>query len=140
MYQESRNMAKKFLISTLLLACVLLAVADDTLPNVQYEYDASGNRILRQLVQQRSNQSPRQQQTTFIVYPTIVTDVLNVIAHEEIVPNEFHYTIANVSGNIVLSGNILSQSTQLQLSLSQGYYILNIVSSTEQYSFNFLKN
>lgn len=133
-------MAKKFLISTLLLACVLLAVADDTLPNVQYEYDASGNRILRQLVQQRSNQSPRQQQTTFMVYPTIVTDVLHVTTQDEILPDEFSYTITNVSGNNVMSGTLQTQSTQLQVSLPQGYYILNIVSATEQYSFNFLKN
>lgn len=133
-------MTRLSFIVTIFLMCTLLTVADDNLPNVQYEYDASGNRILRELVQQRSNQNPRQQQTSFIVYPTIVTDVLNIIAKDKIVPNEFHYTIANVSGNIVLSGNILLQNTQLQLSLPQGYYILNIVSATEQYSFNFLKN
>ena len=133
-------MTRLSLFVTLLLMYTLLTAADDTLTQLQYEYDAAGNRIMRQLVQQRSSQSPRQQKTAFIVYPAIVTDILNVITQDEIAPNEFHYSIANVSGNIVLSGNLLSQSTQLQVTLPQGYYILNIVSATEQYSFNFLKN
>lgn len=118
-----------------------LAVCAQSNVTLEYQYDAAGNRILRQLVQPRTNPSPQQHlTTTFIVYPTVVTDVLNVTTQDEILPNNFRYTITNVSGNIVLSGNLLSQNTQLQVSLPQGYYILNIVSATEQYSFNFLKN
>lgn len=109
-------------------------------PQVMYGYDASGNRISRQFIQPRSYQSPAMQHTTFNVYPTVVTDVINVTTQNEIVPNEFSYTVTNVSGNIVLSGIIQSQSTQIQVSLLQGYYILNIFSATKQYSFNFLKN
>ena len=133
-------MTRLSFIITLVLMCTLLTVADDTLPQLQYEYDASGNRIMRQLVQQRSNQSPRHQQTTFIVYPTIVTDVLNITTQDDIVPNEFSYTIANVSGSAVLSGSITTQNTQIHLSIPQGFYILNIYSLTEQNSFNILKN
>ena len=130
----------KILFLFTVMLCMPLAVCAQSNVIIEYQYDASGNRILRQLVQQRSNQSPMQQQTTFMVYPTIVTDVLHVTTQDEIAPNEFHYSITNVSGNIVMSGTIQTQSTQLQVSLPQGYYILNIVSATEQYSFNFLKN
>ena len=133
-------MTRLSLFVTLILMCTLFAVADDTLLQLQYEYDAAGNRIMRHLMQQRSNQSPRQQQTTFVVYPTIVADVLNVTTQDEIVPNEFSYTITNVSGSSVLSGFITTQNTQIHLSIPQGFYILNIHSLTEQYSFNFLKN
>lgn len=132
------NLNKVFCLASMML----MSIAGYAQSNVtiEYQYDASGNRILRQLVQQRSNQSPRQQQTTFMVYPTIVTDVLYVTTQDEIAPNEFHYSITNVSGNIVLSGYIQSQNNQLQVSLPQGYYIINIFSNTEQQSFNFLKN
>ena len=106
-------MTRLSLFVTLILMCTLLTVADDTLPQLQYEYDAAGNRIMRHLMQQRSNQSPRQQQTTFVVYPTIVADVLNVTTQDEIVPNEFSYTITNVSGSSVLSGFITTQNTQI---------------------------
>lgn len=125
-----------------LVAILLMSIAGYAQSNVtiEYQYDAAGNRISRQLVQLRSFQSPVLQQTTFNVYPTIVSDVINVTTQDEILPDEFGYTITNVSGNIVMSGTLQTQSTQLQVSLPQGYYILNIVSATEQYSFNFLKN
>lgn len=126
--------------TSLLSLCALMALADSNLPQVQFQYDAAGNRISRQLVQPISFQSPVLQQTNFNVYPTIVLDVINITTQDEIVPNEFSYTITNVSGNIVMSGSVLSQNTQLQVSLPQGYYILNIFSVNEQYSFNFLKN
>lgn len=131
---------KKRIPTSLLSLCALMALADSNLPQVQFQYDAAGNRISRQLVQLRSFQSPVLQQTNFNVYPTIVLDVINITTQDEIVPNEFSYTITNVSGNIVMSGSVLSQNTQLQVSLPQGYYILNIFSVNEQYSFNFLKN
>lgn len=133
-------MKLKIIFLFTVMLCMSLAVCAQSNATIEYQYDASGNRILRQLVQQRSNQSPRQQQTTFMVYPTIVTDVLYVTTQDEIAPNEFHYSITNVSGNIVLSGYIQSQNNQLQVSLPQGYYIINIFSNTEQQSFNFLKN
>lgn len=131
---------KKRVPASLLSLCALMALADSNLPQVQFQYDAAGNRISRQLVQPMSFQSPVLQQTNFNVYPTIVLDVINITTQDEIVPNEFSYTITNVSGNIVMSGSVLSQNTQLQVSLPQGYYILNIFSVNEQYSFNFLKN
>lgn len=120
--------------------CISSAAADVNQSQIVYEYDASGNRTSRQLLLPRSTPSPQQHQTTFIVYPTVVADVLNITTQDEILPNDFRYTITNVSGNIVLSGNIQSQNTQIVVSLPQGYYILNLFSSTEQYSFNFLKN
>ena len=126
--------------TSLLSLCALMTLADRNLPQVQFQYDAAGNRISRQLAQPRLFQSPVLQQTTFNVYPTIVSDIINITTQDEIVPDEFSYTITNVSGNIVLSGNVLSQNTQLQVTLPQGYYILNIFSASEQYSFHFLKN
>lgn len=133
-------MFKKTFSIALFLMCISSAAADVNQSQIVYEYDASGNRTSRQLLLPRSTPSTQQHQTTFIVYPTVVADVLNVTTQDEILPNDFRYTITNVSGNIVLSGNIQSQNTQIVVSLPQGYYILNLFSSTEQYSFNFLKN
>lgn len=133
-------MKQKILI--ILSLCLGLSFISKAQSNeqVQYQYDAAGNRISRELVQQRSFQNPNLQRTNFNVYPTVVTDVVNITTQDEINPNQFSYTITNVSGNIVMTGNILSQNTQIQVSLLQGYYILNIFSETEQYSFNLLKN
>lgn len=128
------------IVISFLFLCIFSAVADNFQSQVLYEYDAAGNRISRELVQQRSFQSPNLQRTNFNVYPTVVTDVVNITTQDEINPSQFSYTITNISGNIVMTGNILSQNTQVQVSLLQGYYILNIFSETEQYSFNLLKN
>ena len=133
-------MLRYIFVLTLFVTCEITAIASTIQPQVRYEYDAAGNRVSRYLYQQRSQSPSLQQAHTFIVYPTVVTDVINVTTQDEITPDSFSYSVTNVSGNIVLSGVIQSQSTQIQVSLLQGYYILNIFSATEQYSFNFLKN
>lgn len=127
-------------LSFLLLLFALPIIADNNVSTLHYGYDAAGNRISRQLLQPRYLLGQNQQSTTFSVFPTVVTDIVNITTQDEIVPNKFSYTVTNVSGNIVLSGTIQSQNTQIQVLLPQGYYILNIHSATEQYSFNFLKN
>ena len=129
----------KILMTGLILMCSLFVLAQNTQSTLSYAYDASGNRISRQLEQSTSQQSLETLPVTFVVYPTIVSNLINVTAQDDITPDDYSYTITNVSGNILQTGVIQSQNTQISVSLLQGYYILNISSATGQQSFHFLK-
>lgn len=125
-----------------LVAILLMSIAGYAQSNVtiEYQYDAAGNRISRQLATTpRSSSEPVDNDTKFSVYPTIVYDFLNIAAQNDISNKNFHYSISNINGNVLLTGDLLSQITQLSVCLPSGYYIINIFSAYEQNSFTFIK-
>lgn len=117
-----------------------LALCAQSNVTLEYQYDAAGNRISRQLsTAPRSSSEPVDNDTKFSVYPTIVYDFLNIAAQNDISNKNFHYSISNINGNVLLTGDLLSQITQLSVCLPSGYYIINIFSAYEQNSFTFIK-
>ena len=116
----------------------LLAIFTSRAQIVQYQYDAAGNRVSRELMQPSMLNSSNESSITFTVFPTVVTDVININTQDDISPTDFNYSISNVSGNTFLSGTILSKNTQIKLTLPQGYYILCVFSAQELYYYNFL--
>ncbi|MBR5639399.1 MAG: T9SS type A sorting domain-containing protein [Muribaculaceae bacterium] len=122
------------------MLCIPLAVCAQSNVTLEFQYDAAGNRISRQLATTpRSSSEPVDNDTKFSVYPTIVYDFLNIAAQNDISNKNFHYSISNINGNVLLTGDLLSQITQLSICLPSGYYIINIFSANEQSSFTFIK-
>lgn len=130
----------KIIILFTAILCIPLAVCAQSNVTLEYQYDAAGNRISRQLASTpRSSSESADNDIKFSVYPTIVYDFLNIAAQNDISNKNFHYSISNINGNILQTGDLLSQITQLSICLPSGYYIINIFSANEQSSFTFIK-
>ena len=109
------------------VACITSMQADND--HLQYQYDAAGNRIGRVVVHSQPQQAPRRNipVVDVTVSPTITEDVVTIATAIDLGKSPMKYTLTSIQGNVLNTGDIQSQRTNVSLGrYADGIYLLTI--------------
>lgn len=116
----------RLLVATLLIFVLELhAIAQIQL---QYQYDAAGNRIARVTARpQQPQNSPRMMGHSgeVTVSPTVTTDAVTISTTVDLEQTAMRYVLSNLLGSVLATADIVSQQTTVSLGqYSSGIYLL----------------
>jgi|ERR1035437_249823 hypothetical protein len=144
---------KKDLFILIFLLCSLSALAQvQTCPQIQFTYDATGNRTQRLLVivpcGPDPNPSGRMATTDPVtppmnvsVYPNPTNTTINIALSQDSLETESTLVLYDMSGKIVYSTKTSSLQSQIDVStFDAGTYLLKITRGKKYATFNVLKN
>lgn len=106
-----------------------------------YTYDNAGNRISRNITQERTRfESPHNMEThnEISVYPTVTTGLVNIATTLDVSVNTLTYCLSNLQGSVLMQGKLLEQFTQLSLPYTPGIYLLSIHTNSTQQTFKII--
>ena len=109
---------------------------------LQYQYDAAGNRVMRSVVQPQPRQSPRNvmYSATVDVSPTLTHDLVAISTTEDIGKHPMRYSLVTLQGNVLKSGFLPAQQSVLSLGeYSDGIYLLTVESEAFTRSYKIIK-
>ena len=103
-----------------------------------YQYDAAGNRVRKEVVQQ-----PRgpvvEPAPTARVFPSITTGQITIENLGDTPWNNAEYRVTNAQGNTVASGLLSGMSQQVFVNVPGGIYVLYVVDRENVSSFKIIK-
>lgn len=115
--------------------CIAIGLADVTFG---YQYDAAGNRVRKEVVQQ-----PRgpvvEPAPTARVFPSITTGQITIENLGDAPWNNAEYRVTNAQGNTVASGLLSGMSQQVFVNVPGGIYVLYVVDRENVSSFKIIK-
>lgn len=125
---------KKLSIFTVIIFTVLTFTQSQ---NIKYSYDASGNRIKREIIIARSNSLIQDNQNdpieellsekTIRIYPNPTKGNLAVEIEEYDYSTKGYINIYNLKGQLILKMDILNRTTEIDISSqASGTYIMNL--------------
>jgi hypothetical protein len=133
---------KSFLVLLMLMIATCYSIIDADNNNFQYQYDAAGNRISRIVVEPQPHQAQKRNLRTvdFTVSPTITSDVVTIATAIDVEKTSMRYTLISVQGNVLDTGNITSQRTDLSMGgYANGIYLLTIETNSNVETFKIIK-
>ncbi|TAL58649.1 MAG: T9SS type A sorting domain-containing protein [Bacteroidetes bacterium] len=138
---------KKILVAVFLLGGSFGAFAQITCPEIHFTYDASGNRIKRQLVITNCNEEKKaqpQEPEVVIpanVYPNPCKDKINIDFDSKEGAVETKVELMDVNGRIVCTYTSSSLQNQIDVTpYPAGNYLLKVIRGKDQRTFNVSKN
>ena len=136
------SMKKKKLFMVLLMIVTYCSIIDADNYYFQYQYDAAGNRIGRIVVEPQPYQAPKKDLRTvnLTVSPTITSDVVTISTAIDVEKASMRYTLISVQGNVLDTGNITSQRTDLSMGgYASGIYLLTVEINSNVETFKIIK-
>ena len=110
---------------------------------LQYNYDSSGNRVTRSVVEvQPPQNSPRLMGHSgeVTVSPTVTTDYVTILTTLDPEQPALRYIVNSLQGSVLAMGDITDQQTLVPLSnYDSGIYLLTILSDSGIKSFKIIK-
>lgn len=116
---------------------------------ITYSYDATGNRILRQMETRGAQTPPRknvEKQNTGHISPSVsispnpTNGPLNICFSQWKDSNECHVSLGNMAGQVLIDQSINSIMTTIDLSsYSVGYYLLQIELNGEKETYKIIR-
>lgn len=110
---------------------------------LQYNYDSSGNRVTRSVVEvQPPQNSPRLMGHSgeVTVSPTVTTDYVTILTTLDPEQTALRYIVNSLQGSVLAMGDITDQQTLVPLSnYDSGIYLLTILSDSGIKSFKIIK-
>lgn len=135
-------MKQKLRIAILLFVIFWMqAFADSIDYYYSYIYDTAGNRISRNITQERTRfESPHNMEThnEISVYPTVTTGIVNIATTLDVTVNPITYCLSNLQGGVLMQGRLEEQLSQLSLPYTPGIYLLSIHTNSTQQTFKII--
>lgn len=128
----------------LLLIFTIIGYSGVKAQTFEYSYDASGNRVLRQiisLIKKDNNDTNNIIKTNqYNIYPNPVTDILNIeILNEN--TGTVTFTLLDMQGRVIQEFSTLNNNSVINLSeLNPGAYILYITTNNEKKEWKIIKD
>lgn len=131
---------KYFVIILLVVELGFNAIAQS---HLLYQYDAAGNRVARikfDANQPQCNSHILRNSAEILVNPTVTTDLVTITTILDVEQTPMCYTLSNLQGNVLASGDIAGQQIKLSLArFASGIYLITVRTSQFSQSFKIIK-